>query len=119
DDKGVPSFSRLQKRGRLSSPLEIARAAVEYPATFYTFDLIAYEDFDLRALPLLRRKELLKDLVPALGAVRYLDHVEREGEAFLEQVIAMGLEGIVAKKATSKYKSGRSGDWIKIKAEKT
>ncbi len=119
DDKGVPSFSRLQKRGRLSSEMEIRRAGVELPATFYTFDLIAFEDFDVRPLPLSRRKELLKDAVPALGAVRYLDHIEREGEAFLKQVTAMGLEGIVAKKATSKYKSGRSGDWIKIKAEKT
>jgi bifunctional non-homologous end joining protein LigD len=119
DDKGVPSFSRLQKRGRLSSSLEIRRAAVEYPATFYTFDLIACEDFDVRPVPLLRRKQLLKDLVPALGAVRYLDHIEREGEAFLEQVVAMGLEGIVAKKSTSKYRSGRAGDWIKIKTEKS
>jgi bifunctional non-homologous end joining protein LigD len=119
DDKGLPSFSRLQKRGRLSSPVEINRAAVEYPATFYTFDLIAYEDFDVRPLPLTRRKELLKDLVPALGAVRYLDHIEREGEAFLEQVKAMGLEGIIAKKGTSKYRGGRAGDWIKIKTEKT
>ena len=119
DDNGVPSFSRLQKRGRLSSEMEIRRAGVELPATFYTFDLIAFEDFDVRPLPLSRRKELLKDAVPALGAVRYLDHIEREGEAFLRQVTAMGLEGIVAKKATSKYKSGRSGDWIKIKAEKT
>ncbi len=119
DEKGIPSFSRLQKRGRLSSPLEIGRAAVELPATFYTFDLIAYEDFDLRSLPLSRRKELLKDLAPTLGAVRYLDHIERQGEAFLQQVTAMGLEGIVAKKATSKYRGGRSGDWLKIKAEKS
>src|SRR6266513_723643 len=107
DEKGVPSFSRLQKRGRLSSEMEIRRAAVELPATFYTFDLIAFEDFDVRPLPLSRRKELLKDLAPALGAVRYLDHIDREGEAFLEQVTAMGLEGIVAKKAASKYRSGR------------
>ena len=119
DEKGLPSFSRLQKRGRLSSPLEIGRAAVELPATFYTFDLLAYEDFDIRPLPLIRRKELLKDLVPALGAVRYLDHIEREGEAVLEQVKAMGLEGVIAKKATSKYRAGRGGDWIKIKTEKT
>ncbi|HYS69261.1 MAG TPA: DNA polymerase ligase N-terminal domain-containing protein, partial [Gemmatimonadaceae bacterium] len=60
DDKGVPSFSRLQKRGRLSSEMEIRRAGVELPATFYTFDLIAFEDFDVRPLPLSRRKELLK-----------------------------------------------------------
>src|SRR4029077_18117943 len=71
DAKGVPSFSRLQQRGRLSSEMEIRRAAVELPATFYAFDLIAFEDFDLRPLPLLRRKELLSEVVPKLGALRY------------------------------------------------
>src|SRR3981081_1393743 len=119
DAKGIPSFSRLQQRGRLSSEMEIRRAAVELPATFYAFDLIAFEDFDLRPLPLLRRKELLSEVVPKLGALRYLDHIEEQGEAFLEQVTAMGLEGIVAKKSTSRYRGGRSGDWLKIKAEPT
>ncbi|MDP9202236.1 MAG: DNA ligase D, partial [Gemmatimonadota bacterium] len=119
DAKGLPSFSRLQQRGRLSSPLEIRRAAVELPATFYAFDLLAFEDFDVRPLPLLRRKELLKDVVPALGALRYLDHIEREGEAFLEQVTALGLEGIVAKKSDYPYRKGRSDKWLKIKAERT
>ncbi|HXN75951.1 MAG TPA: DNA ligase D [Gemmatimonadaceae bacterium] len=119
DAKGIPSFSRLQQRGRLSSEMEIRRAAVELPATFYAFDLLAFEDFDLRPLPLVRRKELLAEVVPKLGALRYLDHIETEGEAFLEQVTAMGLEGIVAKKSTSRYRGGRSGDWLKIKAERT
>ena len=119
DAKGIPSFSRLQQRGRLSSELEIRRAAVELPATFYAFDLLAFEDFDLRPLPLSRRKELLSEVVPKLGALRYLDHIETEGEAFLQQVTAMGLEGIVAKKSTSRYRGGRSGDWLKIKAERT
>ncbi len=119
DARGLPSFSRLQQRGRLSSPLEIRRAAVELPATFYAFDLLAFEDFDVRPVPLVRRKELLKEVVPALGALRYLDHIEREGEAFLEQVTALGLEGIVAKKSDVPYRKGRSDKWLKIKAEKT
>ncbi|MEA2761306.1 MAG: bifunctional non-ous end joining protein LigD, partial [Gemmatimonadaceae bacterium] len=119
DAKGLPSFSRLQQRGRLSSPMEIRRAVVEFPATFYAFDLLGFEDFDVRPVPLVRRKELLKDVVPAIGILRYLDHIEAEGEAFLEQVTAMGLEGIVAKKSASKYRGGRSGDWLKIKAERT
>ena len=119
DAKVIPSFSRLQQRGRLSSEMEIRRAAVELPATFYAFDLIAFEDFDLRPMPLLRRKDLLSEVVPKLGALRYLDHIETEGEAFLEQVTAMGLEGIVAKKSASRYRGGRSGDWLKIKAERT
>ena len=119
DAKGLPSFSRLQQRGRLSSPMDIRRAAVELPATFYAFDLLAFEDFDVRPVPLLRRKELLKEVVPALGALRYLDHIEREGDAFLKQVTALGLEGIVAKKSDCPYRKGRSPNWLKIKAEKT
>ena len=119
DDNGLPSFSKLQQRGRLSSAMEIRRAAVELRATFYAFDLLAFENFDLRQLPLSRRKDFLKEAMPALGAVRYLDHIEREGEAFLEQVKKMGLEGIVAKKADCAYRKGRSPHWLKIKTDPT
>ncbi|HEY1951820.1 MAG TPA: DNA ligase D [Gemmatimonadaceae bacterium] len=119
DANGVPSFSRLQQRGRLSSSMEIGSAAVKLPATFFAFDLIAFEDFDLRPMPLLRRKELLAEVVPRLGALRYLDHIETDGEEFLKQVTAMGLEGIVAKKSDAPYRKGRSSQWLKIKAERS
>ncbi len=92
---------------------------MELPATFYVFDLLAFEDFDLRSLPLVRRKELLAQCVPKLGPVRVLDHIDREGEAFLEQVSTLGLEGIIAKKADAPYRGGRFGLWLKIKAERT
>ena len=62
--QGKPSFARLQRRGRLSSPIEVKRAAVELPATFFAFDLLAFEDFDLRPLPLSERKALLLEVVP-------------------------------------------------------
>ncbi len=119
DKEGKPSFSRLQQRGRLSSPLDVKRAAVELAATFYAFDLLAFEDFDLRPLPLTTRKSLLMQALPKLGAVRTLDHIEREGEAFLAQVVALGLEGIIAKRADAPYRGGRSDCWFKIKAERT
>ncbi|HVT41166.1 MAG TPA: DNA ligase D [Gemmatimonadaceae bacterium] len=119
DDQGKPSFARLQQRGRLSSPIDIRRAAVELPAIFFAFDLLAFEDFDLRPLPLTQRKAMLMDTLPKLGAVRALDHIEREGEAFLEQVGALGLEGIIAKRADTPYRGGRSDVWLKIKAERT
>jgi len=119
DGQGIPSFSRLQKRGRLSSPIDIRRAAVELPATYYAFDLLAYEDFDLRPLALLERKRLLAEVVPKLGALRTLDHIEREGERFLKEVTSFGLEGIIAKQADAPYRPGRSGIWLKIKAERT
>jgi bifunctional non-homologous end joining protein LigD len=119
DAQGKPSFARLQQRGRLATPIDIGRAAVELPATFYAFDLLAFEDFDLRPLPLLTRKRLLADAVPKLGPVRVLDHIDRDGEAFLAQVAAIGLEGIIAKKADAPYRGGRSAQWLKIKAERT
>ena len=119
DAKGLPSFAMLQRRGRLTSTMDIKRAAVELPATFYAFDLLAFEDFDLRPLPLVERKQLLMDVIPKLGPLRALEHIERDGEAFLEQVTAMGLEGIIAKKAESRYRPRRSSDWLKIKAERT
>ena len=119
DKRGKPSFALLQQRGRLSSSLDIKRAAVELPASFFAFDALALEDADVRNLPLTQRKELLAEVVPKLGAVRYLDHIERDGEAFLRQVTVLGLEGIVAKKADAPYRAGRSPQWLKIKAEQT
>lgn len=119
DPQGRPSFSQLQRRGQLSSPIDIRRAAVELSATYFAFDLIAFEDFDLRSLPLVQRKSLLMDAFPKLGIIRTLDHVEREGERFLEQVIALGLEGIMAKKADAPYRGGRSDKWLKIKTDQT
>ena len=119
DPRGRPSFSLLQRRGRLSSPIEIRHATVELAATFYVFDFIGFETFDLRPLPLVERKALLLDAFPKLGVVRTLDHIVREGERFLEQVDALGLEGIIAKKADSPYRAGRSDKWLKLKTDRT
>jgi bifunctional non-homologous end joining protein LigD len=119
DANGKPSFARLQQRGRLSSTIDIRRAAVELPATFFAFDLLAFEDFDLRSLPLTARKALLMEALPKLGAVRTLDHIEREGDAFLAQVAAMGLEGVIAKRGDAPYRGGRSDVWLKIKTDRT
>jgi bifunctional non-homologous end joining protein LigD len=119
DADGKPTFHGLQQRGRLSKPMDIRKAAIELPATFFAFDLLAAEGFDVRPLPLARRKELLRDALPRAGPVRFLDHIETQGEAFLAQVNQMSLEGIVAKKADAPYKGGRTATWLKIKAEPT
>jgi bifunctional non-homologous end joining protein LigD len=119
DAAGKPSFARLQQRGLLTSAVDIRRAAVELPAMFYAFDLLAFEDLDLRPLPLLVRKQFLGEVVPSLGPVRALEHIVREGELMLEHVGKMGLEGIIAKKADVPYRGGRTKDWLKIKAEAT
>ncbi|HEX7090553.1 MAG TPA: DNA ligase D [Longimicrobiales bacterium] len=119
DETGRPSFQRLQQRGRLTRALEVRKAAVELPATLYAFDLLGFEEHDLRALPLATRKELLRRVLPRTGPLRYSDHIEERGEAFFEQVEKLGLEGMVAKKADSAYRGGRSANWIKVRAERT
>jgi bifunctional non-homologous end joining protein LigD len=118
DGEGKPSFQLLQRRGRLKSPSEVRKIAPDLPSTFFAFDLLAFEDVDLRDLPLLERKELLKIAIPSCGPVRVLDHIEREGIAYLAAVQKMNLEGIIAKKADAPYRGGRSKVWCKIKAEK-
>ena len=114
DSAGLPSFRMIQKRGRLQRRGDIARAAVALPATYYAFDLIAFEGYDLRRLPLLERKSLLREVLPSTGPVRYSDHIRDEGEAMFRHVVGLGLEGVVAKRADSIYVGGRSRSWLKV-----
>ena len=119
DERGMQSFGRLQKRGRLQNRRDIARAELELPAAFYGFDLLALAGTDLRDLPLLQRKALLLDVLPPVGPLRFSDHVVEQGHALWAQVGELRLEGIVAKQADSKYVGGRSRSWYKIPAIRT
>ncbi|OLD89994.1 MAG: DNA ligase D [Gemmatimonadetes bacterium 13_1_20CM_4_66_11] len=117
NEAGRPNFNMLQARARLGAR-EARRAAIESPATLYVFDLLAFGGYDLRKLPLVKRKEILRKILPQTGPLRYSEHFEKNGEALYEQVVKLGLEGIMAKKADSPYRSGRSSDWLKIRADR-
>ena len=119
DARGLPSFALLQKRGRLTRRADVARAALELPASVYAFDLLSFGGFDLRPLPLVERKAVLRTLLPLAGAVRYSEHFEAQGEALFAEAERMGLEGIVGKRSASPYVSKRSTDWVKINAAKS
>ena len=119
DEHGRPSFQRLQQRAQLRRALDIRHAVVDCPVTFYAFDLLAFDGFDLRGLPLSSRKRLLQRVVPLAGVIRYLDHFEDDGIVLYQQVQKLGLEGIVAKRGDSPYKSGRSPVWIKVRTRRT
>ena len=118
DGAGRPTFQRLQNRAKISRALEVRRAAVEAPAMLYVFDLLAFEGFDLRPVPLEKRTALLERIVPRVGPIKYLEHFRTDGETLYEQVMRLGLEGIVAKKADSPYRAGRSPNWLKIRADR-
>lgn len=119
DGAGRPSFQRLQRRARIRRPLDVKRASLRQPATLYAFDLLGLMGHDLRSLPLEERKRLLRDLLPPVGPIRFVEHFAGVGEALYEQVTTLGLEGIVGKKADSRYRGGRSRSWLKVRASRT
>jgi bifunctional non-homologous end joining protein LigD len=118
DEAGRPSFQRLQNRARVNRALDVRRAAVDTPGALYVFDLLAFEGYDVRPLPLEKRKALLERIVPRVGPIKYIEHFEKDGEALYGQVVKLGLEGIMAKKADSTYRAGRSPSWLKIRADR-
>jgi bifunctional non-homologous end joining protein LigD len=119
DDTGKPSFQRLQKRAHATRRGDAERAALEHPATFFVFDLLAFEGRDLRPLPLAVRKQFLARVVPPRGAVRLLDHVAEQGVAFFQAVEQLGLEGVIAKRANAPYQAGRGPSWLKMRVQRT
>jgi len=115
DEGGRPSFQRLQNRMHLTRPADVERARATFPVSAIFFDALSLEGRDLRELPLAERKACLALTLPARGVIRYGDHVEARGEDFYEAAAAQRLEGILAKRADSRYVGGRSRDWLKIK----
>jgi bifunctional non-homologous end joining protein LigD len=118
DPAGRPSFQLLQERAHISRAVDARSASVDHPATYFAFDLPGFEDFDLRGLALAQRKRLLRMLLPPLGPVRFLEDFAEEGEKLMEQVARMGLEGVMAKRADSPYRAGRSSEWLKIRSDR-
>lgn len=84
---------------------------------YYVFDVVWLDGYDLTRLPLIERKRILSELLPKDDAViKYSDHVLSTGKDFFKVALKGGLEGIMAKKATSKYELGsRTDTWLKIK----
>ena len=118
DASGRPNFQKLQKRGMLRRSIDIRKAVSESPATLIVFDILAFDEFDVRTLPLVDRKRLLKEIIPQKGVLQYADHIPDRGEDFFRAADQLGVEGMVGKKADSKYRAGRSADWIKVRASK-
>jgi bifunctional non-homologous end joining protein LigD len=83
---------------------------------YYAFDCLFLDGYDLREAALIRRKELLKQLIgTGAGAIRYSSHFVEDGRLVLQRACALGLEGIVSKASQSVYVSGRGKSWVKAK----
>ena len=108
DEKGVSHFQLLQNALRHEAKL-----------LYCAFDLMFHEGEDLRSLPLLERKKRLKGVLPRHKLIAFSSHRKTFGTKFFEEAERQGLEGMMGKRADSKYVSGgRTIDWLKIKTSK-
>jgi ATP-dependent DNA ligase len=108
DENGKPSFERLQGFGN-------AQAIV-----LYAFDLLMVNGKDVRMWPLVDRREQLCEIVSTLpDTIRYSESFNVPLSELMGAVRKYQLEGIVAKRACSPYRSGeRSSDWLKWRANR-
>ena len=109
----VTSFARLQSRLQIKDPDEARASAVA--VHLYLFDLLHLDGHVLEALPLRRRKALLRDAIDFAEPIRFTPHRNENGEAFLEEACSKGWEGLIAKRADAAYQHSRSRDWLKFK----
>ena len=82
---------------------------------YYVFDLLSFQGTDLTTRPLRRRKEILRTAFRFGGRLRYSEHRDADGEDFYQHACDSGWEGLIAKRADSRYVGGRSQDWLKFK----
>jgi bifunctional non-homologous end joining protein LigD len=124
---GHPSFELLQKRMNLFKPGDVERARAAVPVQLMVFDLLydagAQGGADLTSLPLSERRKRLTDFragLPSKGSPIHISEIlEHDLDDLLASASELGLEGVMAKRADSKYQSGRrSRSWIKLKLER-
>jgi bifunctional non-homologous end joining protein LigD len=104
DDDGVPVFEKLRSR------------RADRHVFLSAFDLLELDGQDLRREQIeLRKATLAKLLRKAAPGLQLNEHIEEAGDVVFRHACQLGLEGIVSKRLGSRYRSGRSPDWLKSK----
>ncbi|GAA5100310.1 hypothetical protein GCM10023210_38700 [Chryseobacterium ginsengisoli] len=110
DENGRPNFQLLQQIGE--NP--------DLALTYQVFDILWLNGHSTEEIPLIQRKELLKEALVETDVIKYCDHVPEKGIEFFNQMKKMKLEGMIAKKSDSLYvENHRTTDWLKIKFTNT
>jgi bifunctional non-homologous end joining protein LigD len=109
DSEGRSSFQLLQSWHNAGSR--------KPPLVYYVFDLLNADGKDFTGLPLMKRKAIAEKLVDGVApGIRFSAAIKADPERLVHEMKTRGLEGVVAKRADSKYQPGRrSGDWVKFK----
>lgn len=111
EESGKSNFQRLQQYD------ETTDLSIRY----IVFDCLSINNKSLIGLPLLQRKQILKEALPKnCKLICYSEHVETDGESYFQKMAAQDLEGMIAKKSDSLYEPGkRTKNWLKIKNHNT
>ena len=117
DEQGRSEFERMQQRMNVQRPSPDLLS--RYPVTYFLFDLIYCDGYDLREVSLLDRKNFLRRILEPSREFRFSDHQLEQGSELFELARHEELEGIVGKRINSFYVSARSPNWVKLKATKT
>jgi bifunctional non-homologous end joining protein LigD len=87
-----------------------------YTIHYFVFDCLSVDGKDITGLPLIERKTILKSNLAKDSIIVYCDHIEESGKAFFKELSKTEMEGMIAKRAASRYQMGkRNSDWLKIK----
>lgn len=112
---GISDFESTMSRFQNRKADKIKQLMGSLPVFFAIFDILFYDGKDIRNWPLLKRKELLHSLRLPNSSFGIVPHLETSGEALFEQIRQRKMEGIVAKKKSTTYETGRrSASWQKV-----
>ena len=112
---GQSSFGRLQFRALTSVEMRVRATMAKHPARLYAFDMLAAGEKDIRQLPLIERKQVLRDSFDNTTELVYVTGIVAAGAWVFDQVKLHDFEGMLAKRLDSTYQRGRSRDWIEVK----
>ena len=108
-EDGLPDFQALQNA--------FDRATTE-SIRYFVFDLPFADGQDLRHEPLLQRRARLQSMLVSNpdALIQFSDTLDQDPQALLQSATSFGIEGLIGKRGSSVYQSGRSTDWIKLKS---
>src|SRR5215471_20447310 len=113
DEHGLPKFQLLQPRVGRKRGVETLRGKGQI--VYFVFDLLYVDGYDLTSCSVVERKAKLAEILRPANFLKLSDHVEGEGEAFFREIARFNLEGMIAKRSSSKYVQKRTSDWLKVK----
>ena len=119
DEQGRSSFSLMQQRTGIRSGGRRVAGRSDVDVSYYVFDLIYLDGYDLRRVSLEDRKNALSQIITSDHIIRYSEHFPEHGMALFDAAKQQGLEGILAKRRGSCYEERRTREWLKIKITQT